>query len=190
MECSVHDCDYPARARGMCSAHYARQRRLGSPTAGGLLRRYRITEAQAFAAYMPGNPPEEGCWDWTGYTDPNGYGRFGLAGKHIPAHVASYRIYCGPVTDYVLHDCDRRICVQPKHLHLGSNLENIAERNERNRTACGERSGRSKLTDPDVLWIRSTTLSNAKIADLLGVDRSTISVIRSGRTWRHLLPPD
>ena len=46
MECSVHDCDYPAQSAGMCSTHYGRNRRLGSPTAGGLLRRRGITEVR------------------------------------------------------------------------------------------------------------------------------------------------
>ena len=42
---------------------------------------------------------------------------------------ASYRIYHGPITNglWVLHDCDRKICVHPAHLHLGTHTDNMTE---------------------------------------------------------------
>ena len=152
------------------------------------MRRRGITEAEAFATYMPGQPPESGCWDWTGYTDPNGYGRFGLNGVHIPAHVAAHRIYNGTIPDglCILHSCDRRICVQPRHLRAGTNGDNIADKLFRGRQARGSRMGNAKLTEEDVKWLRRVDLSNAKVAAILGVDRSTISVIRSRTTWKHV----
>ena len=188
MECSVDGCTYPRKAKGLCDSHYKRNRRYGDPTAGPRLRRRGITEAEAFATYMPGPPPADGCWDWTGYTDPNGYGRFSLGGKHIPAHVAAHRIYIGPIPEgmHVLHACDRPICVQPKHIRIGTNSDNVADRMERNRQPRGIQVGRAKLTEEDVRWLRSVDLSNAEAAATLGVDRSTVSVIRSRHTWKHV----
>jgi DNA-binding CsgD family transcriptional regulator len=152
------------------------------------MRRRGITEAEAFATYMPGQPPVESCWDWTGYTDPNGYGRFGLNGVHIPAHVAAHRIYIGAIPDglHVLHSCDRRICVQPRHLRVGTNADNVADRQGRDRQARGDQMGNAKLTEEDVRWLRRADLSNAEVAATLGVDRSTISVIRNRITWKHV----
>jgi hypothetical protein len=148
-----------------------------------------MTEAEAFAWFMPGEPPftdslTEGCWDWTGPTNRAGYGRFH---PHISAHAASYRIFNGPTNGLdVLHWCDRPICIQPVHLHLGDTVLNTKERDERGRTAMGERHGMAKLTETDVIMIRQSNLPQRILAKQFGVDRSTIRNIVSRKNWKHI----
>ena len=105
-----------------------------------VVRSNRRTIAELFAEYMPGDPPAEGCWDWTRSTQSRGYGRFTYVGednkkRHMLAHRASYEIYVGPIPRglFVLHSCDRPICVQPAHLRPGTNSENIQDMWDRNR---------------------------------------------------------
>lgn len=188
--CSVSECDRPVRRRGWCHIHYMRWYRHGDPLAEVVAQKPRgMSESEAFAWYMPGNPPPpDQCWDWTGGVLASyGYGRFYLDGKRqVRAHVASYRIHHGPTNGLsVLHSCDRPICVQPAHLRLGTQAENMAEMVERDRHPRGERNGHAKLTEAEVRMIRESNLTQRVLADMLGVHQSTISKTRSGHRWKH-----
>lgn len=204
MLCSINDpnCDKVAITRGWCGTHYQRWRIHGDPLYGGPVRRVRpqgMTEAEAFAWHMPGDPPftdslTEGCWDWAGSTSDFGHGVIQFRNtSDVRAHVASHRIYNlnDPLTEdkpCVLHWCDRPICVQPVHLHAGTRAENSAEMVERERSAFGERHWRAKLIEAQVLWIRAQTgMTQQAMADILGVNYATVNDVIHGRTWNHLL---
>lgn len=79
--------------------------------------------------------PITGCWEWIGAIATHGYGYFGANGKSIRAHRASYQIYKGKIGDglYVLHSCDNPSCVNPDHLWLGTQKDNIRDRNIKGR---------------------------------------------------------
>lgn len=156
-----------------------------------------MNEIEAFHWFMPGDPPDapsltEGCWDWSSFTS-HGYGRIHVSidgrQKQFPAHVVSHRIYNGPVPDglAVLHSCDRRICVQPRHLGTGTWLQNSREMVERGRSTAGERCSYAKLTDADVIAIRQSSTPSRGIAVEFGISATLVRQIRRGEKWTHLL---
>ena len=73
--------------------------------------------------------PWSGCWVWTRCVNSTGYGSIGVDGKMVNVHRFSWRLHFGeiPKGQYVLHKCDVRACVNPQHLFLGSQLQNIRD---------------------------------------------------------------
>ena len=140
---------------------------------------------------------DRGCWEWTGYIIPNGYGIMGNLRRHILAHRASWAIHHGSIPNGLLvcHKCDNRTCVNPAHLFVGTFRDNNRDCMVKGRKSYlgmkGEKHPRSKLRAEQVLEIRSAALPDCHAATRLavkyGVRYSTISNIRAGRGWKHLL---
>lgn len=86
--------------------------------------------------------PFHGCWEWIGSKPPSGYGygSFNLCGQTQNAHRAAWRLFRGdPGSLYVLHQCNRPSCVNPDHLSLGTQKQNIQYASE-----CGRMRGQNK----------------------------------------------
>ena len=127
---------------------------------------------------------DTGCHEWNGCLMPNGYGQFHKDGKTAYAHRVAFELANGKTTDFVLHACDNRKCVNPEHLFAGSFNDNMNDMVEKQRQAHGERNGHHKLTKEQVRQIRQEVGLNREIASRYGVSASLISMIRSGRIWR------
>ena len=79
---------------------------------------------------------QDACWGWSGCAPKNpGYGQFRHNMKSERAHRASWILHYGKIPDgkYVLHTCDNRICSNPKHLYLGTSIDNNRDLLLRNR---------------------------------------------------------
>jgi hypothetical protein len=134
--------------------------------------------------------PNSGCWLWTAAVDQFGYGLFGVggSGKNTRAHRWAYEYYKGKIPPKMkaCHTCDVPSCVNPDHLFIGTDADNIRDRNKKNRTAKGVKIGNSVIKPEQVSLIRSSALSERSLAKELKVSRGTINAIRSGRTWSHI----
>lgn len=130
-----------------------------------------------------------GCWNWTRGKTGAGYGAIAVNNGLKLAHRVSYELHFGSLSDdaVVCHSCDNPGCINPKHLFLGTQATNIADKVSKNRQACGERHGRAKLTLADVEEIRAALgVPLAELAAKYGVSYKYISILRSGSApvWR------
>lgn len=132
--------------------------------------------------------PASGCWLWHGPLVHGGYGHFRVNRSKQYAHRFAYELYCGPIPAglRVRHKCDNPGCVNPDHLILGTQLDNMADCIARGRFCRGEDKPWAKLTEAQVLEIRTLSLPQRAIAALYGVGRSTIRQVLSGQTWAHV----
>jgi len=91
----------------------------------------------------------------------------------------------------VMHSCDTPACVNPAHLSLGTQLDNIRDRVMKGRSAYYESNGNHKLKETDVAFIRhyygSRTIG--QLSEFFNVDRSTIQRIASKKSWMPLPEP-
>lgn len=133
--------------------------------------------------------PNSGCWLWTGALDRKGYARFGFEGRNSKGNRAAYKLYkCDPGDFCVLHRCDVRCCVNPDHLFLGTQVENVSDCKAKGRTqkVRGEAKVASKLKAKEVLDIYSKRLTRYDYRDRYGVAYSTVARIQTGKVWSHV----
>lgn len=130
-----------------------------------------------------------GCWIWKASTNHAGYGRLNYKGVIHKAHRISYIMANGEIPHgmHVLHTCDNRLCVNPSHLFLGTQADNMVDKQRKGRAPHGGNCPQAKLTQDQVLEIREEKiLSGSEIASKYGITRSYAYAIRGGRTWKHL----
>jgi hypothetical protein len=132
------------------------------------------------------------CWNWIGNIR-GGYGRFSVSGLAVPSHRYSYELYNDiklSDDDLILHSCHNRKCVNPSHLRIGDNQDNMNDMKNANRQAKGVKNGQSKLLEKDVIEIKSLLkegkLLNKEIAEKFSIAPCTVTDISRGRTWSWL----
>ena len=148
------------------------------------------------------------CWEWIGGRSSQGYGSVPGGGCYIGAHRFSWFLHNGviPPKLWVLHECDNPPCVRPKHLFLGTRIDNIRDMMMKGRDnhatgadhpmnrrpelrLKGTKNGRALLTDDDVREIRVRVESGEQVAALAretGMSEGALRHIVKRRHWRHV----
>lgn len=176
-----------------------------------MTRKYtREDQIAAFWGKVDKSAGPDGCWLWVSSLSADGYGRFVAGGKHWRAHRFAWDITNGPIPEglQVLHNCpdgDNPQCVNPAHLWLGTDVENMKDRHNKGhyatdnqhalrqhpeKAARGETHSKTTLTDDQVQEIRRRYTGKwgeqSAMAREFGVSHATINSIINRRTWTHI----
>lgn len=134
---------------------------------------------------------ERECWPWQSAKNAKGYGRLrSKATSETYSHRVAFRSAYGeiPVGQHVLHRCDNPACCNPKHLFLGSNLDNVADKVLKHRQARGKAQAKAvgRLSEAQVIGIFNAIGLQREIAKQFGVTQMLVSKIKRGVVWKHL----
>ena len=138
--------------------------------------------------------PEVKCKLFNGPLNNKGYGQKRFMGKNMLAHRVSF-MESNPGIDIskilVLHKCDVRNCIEPKHLFLGTAKDNTMDmiKKGRQKNARGEDAGKSKLTWNQICEIRKRYIAgqNGNLKELyveFGISKVAMLDIVKGRSWK------
>lgn len=135
----------------------------------------------------------ESCWLWMAHKNWQGYGSIRVGDRRVTAPRVSWELANGPIPEgmCVLHRCDNPVCVNPEHLFLGTQKDNMYDRTVKGRDYRGqhdgERNGNHKLAWDDVEAIRALyrvdIYTGAELAQAFQVATPTIDRIVYGRSW-------
>lgn len=142
----------------------------------------------------------DNCWLWIGAkqtprrSQPIGYGVMVVRSsprQAVLAHRLSWELHRGPIPrdKCVLHHCDNPPCVNPDHLFLGTQIENIEDCTSKGRKQKGEQHVRAVLKEVEVVQIKRRIRNGDSVCDIAsdyGRPHGTIWAISVGRSWRHI----
>jgi hypothetical protein len=147
-------------------------------------------------------PIDSSCWIWNASYNGEGkrYGQIKVNNKMIKAHRVSYELFKGVIPEgkYVLHKCDNGHCVNPDHLFLGDQFDNMQDcvRKGRHANGKGSLNNNSKLLETDVLFIKQNCKLFHKVFGLSALARkynvtpTTIWQIINNKSWANIFIPD
>lgn len=137
--CTVEDCDRGHLAVGYCNVHYRRFKRHGSTEKKPAIRPLAEVLGDPDSTDRSGD-----CWEWRGVRNRDGYGVIsrGRGNKKVLAHRAAYAEWVDPIPEgmVVMHSCDNPPCVNPEHLTVGTQRDNI-------RDMAAKRRGQTYMSD-------------------------------------------
>lgn len=134
------------------------------------------------------------CWVWKNSKDKWGYGKFGVDRKIVRAPRVAFFLRNGRWPNHACHRCDNPSCVNPAHIYDGNPKTNAEDREKRfshkRPSVCGEKSGRSILTENQVLRIRreykETGIGMIALSKKYGCSLTNIQHITARKSWTHI----
>lgn len=143
---------------------------------------------------IPKHAPQLGkCWMWEGAKQGDGYGTASMDNMRILVHRLTFALYVGPINGLqILHKCDNPSCCRPGHLFAGTASSNMQDMWNKNRHArpVGRKNNHAKLTDADVIEIRSryaqSGVMQEDLAKEFGVSQSSIGNVVLRKTWKFI----
>jgi len=131
---------------------------------------------------------ESGCWIWLGSTTKSGYGRICIDRKDHLAHRFALSVSGGNVSksDLVMHKCDNPICVNPEHLQIGTQCDNMKDMARKGRSSKGAMRYNAKLNESIVKYIRDSGEHPKILAAQLNVSRELVRDVKANKRWRHV----
>lgn len=133
------------------------------------------------------------CWLWKGTRFKKSYGMFWLNGTMRGAHRAIFLLMGKTIPKgmVVMHLCDNKICVNPKHLKIGTSSDNnrdtVLKGRRNNKAPQGENHVRAKLSMAQVKQIRKDDRTCRFLGRLYEVNHKTIWNIKNNKSWRTAL---
>ena len=139
---------------------------------------------------------KSGCWIWT----PNPNRRYGIVrykGKNEQAHRVAWIINYGDIPEgmNVCHKCDVTKCVNPDHLFLGTQKDNVRDMFNKGRDNIspaekGEKHHNAKLNEAFIINVRSIykycDITQTDLAKIYKIKRRYLCKILSGKVWSHI----
>lgn len=196
--CKIDGCEGIRTGMGYCATHYKRYQSHGDPQAHIPIKKVIKDPVERFLSLIDKNGLN-GCWEWLGTKNGAGYGYMCSSGKRVGVHRYSYEHFHGvaPMEMMVCHHCDNTSCVNPSHLFLGTNGDNVKDSWNKGRRKKipiefmrrGSSCHQAILNESDVLIIKELIRSgkgNTEIGRQYKVSHSTISAIRCNITWKHI----
>jgi hypothetical protein len=139
------------------------------------------------------NKRPSGCWEWASVireSKPGGikYGKVEFHEKSYSAHRFSWFLTHGefPKNLFVCHKCDNPLCVNPDHLFLGTNTDNMVDCKLKGRTSRGIGRPNAKLTDAAALEIAQRKITPTEARKKYGVSIGCACCVKYGKTWTHV----
>lgn len=136
---------------------------------------------------------ENDCWLWKGGRSGDRYGYFFIHPRNQLAHRVAWTFTNGviPAGMNVCHKCDHVLCVNPKHLFLGTQQDNVHDMHSKGRArkVCGEAHTKTRLTEVqvrEIFALYSEGIPIQSLIDRFPTTKGTIDNILGGKTWKHL----
>ncbi len=136
---------------------------------------------------------EDECWEWKGHKSPEGYGHLHIkTGTTVTSRI-SWQIHYGEIPKGMLvcHKCDNPPCCNPKHLFLGTDLDNIQDRDKkkRNKQCKGRNHYKAEIVEADVINIRNLNkegMSQKELSKMYNLSQASISKILLRQGWKSV----
>lgn len=133
--------------------------------------------------------PNSGCQLWLHALNADNYGQIRYNGATVLAHRLSYELNKGEIPEglKVLHKCDVSECINPNHLKVGTQTENVADMDTKGRrvSVFGMRHGKAKFTQKQIDEVIASDDPQWMICEKYSMSPSYVRMLKNGERKRR-----